>query len=244
MLSEKNKHERDTNVKYNDDTHTYRVEYDVIISVTKLVHLCFPEFDKDKVAEEKAKKLETTKEEIFKQWEGLAKQGSTYHKMIENYLNGQSDACHSGFLDYHNELKNRGWEPFRTEMTVWGGEIAGTIDAIYQHKDTKRLMVLDWKHCKRIYKNSYDNTKGYLFMDQLDNCNYNHYMLQIGTYRYILEKYYNYDVENAYMVNIFNAKKAYSYKLKDYETFWKPLIIQMMDFVFSNKKHIQKIFNK
>jgi len=240
MLSEKNKHERDQNVKYNDLYHTYRVEYNVIISVTKLVHLCFPEFDKDLIAEKKSLESGKSKDEIFKEWDELAKKGSEYHKMIENYLNNHSTACHSGFLSYHNELIAKGWEPFRTEMTIWGGEIAGTVDAIYRHKETKKLLVLDWKHCRKIYKTSLDNTKGFLFLDHLENCNYNHYMLQIGIYRHILEKYYNYDIEDAYIVNIFNAKKAYSYKLKDYKTFWEPLVLKLMDFVFNYRNQIIK----
>lgn len=238
MLAEKNRHERDHNVKYNDESHTYRVEYNVIISVTKLVHICFPEFNKDIVAEKKSLIVGKTKEEVIKEWETLAKKGSDYHKMIENYLNSQSTACHSGFLEYHEELLAKGWEPFRTEMTIWGGEIAGTVDAIYQHKDTKKFLILDWKHCRKIYKTSVDNTKGYYFLDHLENCNYNHYMLQIGIYRHILEKYYNFDVEDAYVVNIFNAKRAYSYKLKDYKQIWEPLVIKLMDFVFTYKNQI------
>jgi len=244
MLSEINKHERDKNVKYNDESHTYRVEYDVIISVSQLVHLHFPEFKKEEIAEKKAKDNNCDISVIYDEWKKLQEAGSTYHKMIENYLNGQTLAVHSGFLDYHNELKKRGWEPYRTEMTIWGNEIAGTVDAIYINKSTNKYLLLDWKHCRKIYKNSFDNTKGHLYMDCLENCNYNHYQLQISVYRYILEKYYNMEIQDAYFVNIFNSKKAYSYKNKDYETFWKPLVEKMLEFVIVNKKGIINHFKK
>jgi hypothetical protein len=241
MLAAKNSHQRDAFVKYNEDRHSYRVEYEVIISVTKLVHLCFPEFKREEVAVKKAKEQNIDINDVYKEWDYLMKMGTKYHKMIEDYLNNNSTACHSGFLDYHNSLLLKGYEPFRTEMTIWGNEIAGTVDALYQHKETKKLLLLDWKHCKKIYKTSVDNTKGYLFLDSLENCNYNHYMIQIGIYRYLLEKFYNYDIEDAYFVNIYNSTKAYAYKLRDYETYWKPLIIKILDFVFDNKDRIKNI---
>ena len=86
MLSQKNKHCRDENVKYCEETHTYRVIIDITISVSKLIHLCFPEFNKEEIAKKKAIDLNKSVSEIYEEWDELKKKGVEYHKMIENYL--------------------------------------------------------------------------------------------------------------------------------------------------------------
>ena len=51
MLSQKNKHERDTRITFDEPTHTYFVDdsSDGIISTTTLIHEHFPKFDANKV---------------------------------------------------------------------------------------------------------------------------------------------------------------------------------------------------
>ena len=55
--------------------------------------------------------------------------------------------------------------------------------------------LVDWKTNKRIDKNSFRNKKGIMESSKhLDDCNFNHYSLQLTFYRYILERYYGLEV--------------------------------------------------
>ena len=96
-LSERNKHERDNRISFDENTHTYCVDgsSDGIISVTTLIHNHFPKFDSDKVLKlmknKKEKYPNMSDKQIKKIWSDNGKaeseNGTKLHKMIENYYN-------------------------------------------------------------------------------------------------------------------------------------------------------------
>lgn len=83
---------------------------------------------------------------------------------------------------------------YRTEWLIYDEEalISGSIDCTVITPNNE-LVLIDWKRSKEIkYDNRYE--KGYGLVSYLDNCNYNHYTLQLNIYRHILETKYNYKV--------------------------------------------------
>lgn len=102
------------------------------------------------------------------------------------------------FLDFHYEfIGPRRWIPWRTELRVFDTELvlAGSVDMIFLDPDIdKRLHIVDWKRCKEIKKKSFYNRaaggsqKGRGPCFDLEDCNFNHYALQLNTYAAILAR--------------------------------------------------------
>ena len=86
---------------------------------------------------------------------------------------------------------------FYSEVIVFSKElgIAGTIDVLVYNSEQDMYHLVDWKTNKRIDKNSFRKKKGILESSKhLDDCNFNHYSLQLTFYRYILERYYGLEI--------------------------------------------------
>ena len=93
--------------------------------------------------------------------------------------------------------------PYRSEMIVFAEDlkIAGSIDMLYRDPDDPTgFIVADWKRSKQI---KFDNKwqKGlHPFLEDLDDCNFIHYSLQLSIYKYILQRYYGMKVNGAFLV--------------------------------------------
>ena len=216
-LAVKNKHERDKNVRFVEDTHTYYVNGSSkgIVSTTGFVHAFFGHFDADtaikamKRNEEKWKKhalYGKTDKEIKEVWSNSGKEasgaGTNMHLGIEMHQNGAEHLVDDEvkntlewkyFQNFWNDFKDQ-LEPYRTEWEVWSEEhkLAGSIDMIYKKKDGT-YAVYDWKRSKEI-KTSNDFENGYPPVDHLSNCNYWHYTLQLNVYKWFLETFYGLNV--------------------------------------------------
>jgi len=170
-----------------------------------------------------------TEQEILKKWSDesiLAKNmGTILHKQIEDYYNNASTLAETKeddkeetkvddkatskelnmFLQYDKEEILNRYSPYRTEWSIWMDRdkndrcLAGQVDMIYQNNETKKYMLVDWKRSKEIkYQNNYE--KGLGVCSHLDNCNYVKYSLQLNCYKHILEKYYDIEVEDMFLV--------------------------------------------
>ena len=130
MLANKNKHERDEMVKFNEEYHTYRVEGNGIYftSVTTYIGNAFPLMSTDKMIDkmmnsagfvEGHKYYGYTAEEIKDMWEASklesSKLGKELHKAIEDFYNTEYDLeCKQRWLK-HSIIDKRnvsGWERF------------------------------------------------------------------------------------------------------------------------------------
>ena len=221
MLSEKNAHPRDEKLEFDEPTHVYTIDGDNnYMSVTTWIHSFFPHFDADKVIAKMRsgrnwgpdnKYYNMTDDEIKQGWSQNGKEaselGTAMHLNIENYYNGveytpgftesKEFDLFSEYLADHSDLK-----PFRTEWAVFSKayRLAGSIDMIYYDPDDpKKVIIADWKRSKEIkFSNRWE--KGYAPLDEIDNCNYWHYTLQLNVYRMILEKYYGQQVSKMFLV--------------------------------------------
>jgi ATP-dependent exoDNAse (exonuclease V) beta subunit len=72
-------------------------------------------------------------------------------------------------------------------------KLAGTFDLLLEDKETGEMIIADWKTNEEIKTNNYFS-KGLSVLNFMDDCNFNHYSLQLNLYQYILEKegYYPY----------------------------------------------------
>lgn len=239
MLSTTNSHERDSYIEFFEEEHVYKIsdpldgspekEY---ISVTKLIHTLFEEFNADEVIKKMMSSSRwsispyygMTPDQIKDKWEqkrvDASTRGTIMHKTIENYYNSLpnteehlSTVEFGYFMRYNEEIvKTEGMIPYRTEWFVYDidTKIAGSIDMIYQisQHDTTNLVIYDWKRTENIKKdNSFANGK--YPVDHLADTNYWHYALQLNFYKYILEKNYGKQIHKLCLVVIHPSNDSY-----------------------------------
>ena len=152
MLSEKNKHERDSRIVFDEPTHTYSIDGSnhKVISVTTLIHHYFPEFKPYEIITKMRKSKNgmplkyqnMSDEEIIKQWNDNGKEASqlvtSLHKSIELYYEKEpidfiemikfNDIVEQHtvefyyFLKFNETVKDR-LRPYRTEWSIFRSEL-------------------------------------------------------------------------------------------------------------------------
>lgn len=229
LLSEKNKHILDSRIFYIKKGHKYFIDNDNtdIISITTYIHTFFNDFDidfnikkilnSDDYKNPDYKYFNMTYEQIKNLWEknGLDArlEGTKLHEDIEKYYNNitvENDTQEfKYFLNFFNDFKNQ-LEPYRTEWYIFYDilKLSGSIDIVFKNNDGT-LSIGDWKRSKNIYYNSFSNEKGKFPINHLDDCNYNHYSLQLNMYKIILEKVYNQKVKELFLIILYPDNDNY-----------------------------------
>jgi len=194
-------------IKLDHENHEYKLKDhpDIIFtSVTTFVNSFFEPFDDVKVSNHLVnnvpKYFGETPESLIQKWQIARQYGTDVHLEIENWIKEgmkpkdvKSIAATKwigGYVSRHNI------DTF-SEVIVYTKElgIAGTIDILMMNKNTEEYVLIDWKTSKRIDMNSFKGKKGIKKeTSKIEDCNYNHYALQLSLYRYILEEYYNINV--------------------------------------------------
>lgn len=220
-LALENEHRRDKHIEFEESTHVYTIDGDSNYkSVTTWIHDFFPKFDADKIIGKMRKGRNwgpdnkyygMTDEEIKDSWSKngaeAAKEGTNMHLNIEYYYNDHEytpgfaeSKEHKLFKKYLRD--HRDYKAYRTEWTIFSKfyRLAGSIDMIYcDPKKPGCYIIADWKRSKEIkYSNRWD--KGFSPVELLDDCNYNHYCLQLNVYRTILENYYGLPITKMFLV--------------------------------------------
>ena len=225
-----NGNQRDERIRFVEDSHTYFIDGSSkgYISSTTLVHTLFDKFDADKIIKKmrasrnwsRSPYKHMTDEEIKKKWKSsgdyAAECGTKMHLQIENYYNDVEHDKDSDefrmfeeFVKDHSEL-----EAYRPEWIVFDevSKVSGSIDMVYTRKNSKgdtEYIIADWKRSKEIkmenrYQSGIDE-----FTHQLEDCNYNHYSIQLGIYKYILEKNYGIKIAESFIVVLHPNQKEY-----------------------------------
>lgn len=230
-------HERDSNISFEEKTHTYTIntkqnkDDTSFTSVTTWVHSLFPQFNATKIIDkmqkgknwEKSKYYGMSADEIKALWkkngQEASKAGTKLHNDVESYYN-QHEVDNSSvefeyFLNFENDRVkdpiNNTMLPYRTEWTIYDEELrlSGSVDMLYEYKDSGLLTIYDWKRCKDIKKN---NGWEHCNIDELSyipNTNYWHYALQLNTYREIIERNYNKTIHSLWLVCLHPDKSGY-----------------------------------
>lgn len=215
LLGKKNFHPRDSRISFRAEDHSYTIEGcdKKPVSVTTLIHHWFPAFDSDKIIDKmmrsanfsSSKYSGKTKEQIKAEWEANGKEasskGTDMHADIERFFNEEpvlSPNCieHQYFQRFWKEFQEKqpDFVPYRTEWIVYDEDkgLAGSIDFTLTNKQGD-IIILDWKRSKEIKMSNWFE-RGIGCLSHLDNCNYNHYTLQLNLYRHLLTTKYSKNV--------------------------------------------------
>jgi len=221
ILSIKNKHAFDSNIKFQKEGHKYWINDDCtdLISSTTYIAKFFGKFDEDAIINKILNKHEYENDpsyvyykmkpdDIKKMWESERNSSSTkgteLHEDIELFYNDEphfnSSTEFQYFLNFQNDHKNE-FSIYRTEFLIFSEilKITGSVDALFINDDGT-FTICDWKRTKRIDIESYQEKKISCPFDNLMDCNYIKYSLQLNLYRVILEKFYNFEIRDMFLI--------------------------------------------
>tara|TARA_B100000131_G_C18070549_1_gene594263 strand:+ start:731 stop:1501 length:771 start_codon:yes stop_codon:yes gene_type:complete len=172
-----------------------------------------------------------TREDLFQDWKQSGISGTNIHAALENvildHMSRSEDynfpkSCENNVEKYcvssverkkaengiewlkNNLLFEDYLEPI-PEAMIYSKElkIAGMMDLLVKNTETGNYTILDWKTNKRIYKNSFGGSMGALgATDDIEDCNFMHYTLQLSLYRYILETYYGLNISSQAIIHL------------------------------------------
>lgn len=217
-------------ISLEEESHTYTLLNSEIEfkSVTEFIHTFFKPFDELKIA----KKLTQTSlkykgmsiEQLISSWHKRRDRGSIVHKQIENFINSKFriseiemnklDLKSIQGINFINKKCLKETNYLASEVIIYSEELklAGTIDLIIYNKEENHISLIDWKTNKKINKRSFNrNQKGIKPpLNNMDDCNFNHYNLQLSMYQYILESYYDVKVKGLFLVHL--NEQEFNYK--------------------------------
>ena len=205
-------------------------------SVTTLISEYKQPFDMKGMAEREAKKTGREVQEVIEDWnltkERACSLGSKVHKYAENLFSGPREvirnwdshceifhevpkicrAVDSFFLNWKKsqDIDNQ-WLAPEIQICHPDYNIAGTVDLLFS--DGNAPAILDWKTNKSIEVIGYDKMLPPL--DDLDDCNYNHYALQLNVYAWMLRERYDYDAEKMVIVHLRGDGSYEEYEVPD-----------------------------
>ena len=181
-------------------------------SVTTLVARFFEPFDKVRIASKlvanNEKYFGLTVEELIAQWDSKRDHGTLVHGQIEEHLRHETPATDQkalAALKWLRKYRMKSELKLFPEVIVYSKEhkIAGTVDLLVQDLTTGKYELLDWKTSKSIDTTSFGGKVGInSITEDLLDCNFNRYSLQLSFYRYLLEEKYGIDISDQYIVHI------------------------------------------
>lgn len=223
-------------------------------SMTALIHSYSQEFDAEAIAPFTARKMGISVQEVLDMWQftnDFSKvkgthihafneflwQGLEYtypkDKVIKQFgtdvLEPVWEKLKNIALKFYNDFKDN-LIPIGLELVVGDEDIGicGSIDFLCYSKKLKSLIIIDYKSNKEIKFESYRGQKMTGCLSHLDDCNYNHYSLQLNGYQYILEKNTNLKLNNEhYLVWINENNSSYViYKTRDLYNEAKEMLLE------------------
>ena len=216
MLENKNRHENDDRISFDEKEHNYFVDGKKInFSVTAIIDKFFVEFDSGYWAKRKAvekltrdgvvideESLTEAINNILNKWEvkrkDAAEKGTLLHEKIEDFYNEKYHEEYpiefSFFKKFHD--KYPALTPYRTEWRIFdaSASIAGTVDMVYK-KNNGDVFIFDWKRSTKLVDQKgnlllKDFKYGLEGLSHVEDNSFNRYALQQNIYKYILELNY------------------------------------------------------
>lgn len=250
-------HERDQRITFDAEKHIYYIDnIECSLSVTGLVHSFFPKFDPIATIDQyydrwqryrHPKYYGLSKEDIIQQWIDTGDEGSALgtqlHEAIETFYKGgtpnivgiEEDYAH--FVAFQKKYSHL--VPYRIEWRVSTEPdigIAGTIDMCFTSTldPDNRIFIADWKRTKKdVVMTGFKDQTGLPPLDHIPDTNFYHYSLQLNTYKYILEKYYDLTISGMGFIVLHRNRPTYQiYKLGDYQK----EVQQMFDIVKAKRQ--------
>lgn len=189
-------------LRFNKRRHEYTLNGKKLTPVTEFIKSFFIPFD-PKIAKyiakaRRAKGEKCTAWDVRREWKKAADEGTYTHKEIERVLladgtaRDTSDRRAAEAISYINNLFSPlepllDWRLY-TECKIADEELglAGTADLIVRDS-LGHTHIFDWKTNKEIKTRGYKKNPNPI-TGHLEDCNYEHYGLQLATYAFMLER--------------------------------------------------------
>jgi len=214
----------DENIYLITETHNYKLKDNQSIeftSCTTFIKYFFKQFDSIGIANHLTsthpKYIGTTPQDLVATWDKKADEGTIIHYEIEQFIKEGTEPTKPQSQKAVEWIRGKINNKYKmmSEVIVYSEELelAGTIDMLlYDNKD-KSYKILDWKTNNKLSLSSFNKKMGtHKAASHLEDCNFNHYSLQLSLYRYLLEKYYKLKVTGTAIIHLDNNK------IKTYKT--------------------------
>lgn len=151
-------------------------------------------------------------EHIRTSWTERANLGTAMHERIERYYEGLMTRAEleargepelQQLFKWNDDwLVPEGYEAWRMELRWYDDALrcTGSIDALFRHRKTGKLIMVDWKRSKEIRRTGFNGATGTGPFADLEDCNYIHYVLQQSMYRHMLEKHTPFRITDMYLL--------------------------------------------
>jgi len=239
-------------VTFFDEPHKYYVNNRELISVTTLIHQYQGDFESDYWSDYKAKQFNLKQYQILRAWNFINKKGtvkgSAIHDYAENLFQNKKyeypkniilkefgfDPVINEYMktkshvnNFYNDVQGR-LIPIRAELVMYDKEtyIGGMLDMLFYNVKAKEFQIWDHKTNKDFtYEEPSRHLLDELFL--LEDCDLEVYSLQLGLYKYIIEKNVPIKLGKSYLI-------WYSHNNENYE------IIECKDRTYYVNKIIEK----
>jgi len=213
----------DKEIALDKGNHEYRLSSQPDIeftSVTTFVDQFFEGFDSEKIAANLVnnvpKYFDHTVESLIAEWDAARQHGTDVHQEIEDWINDSVEPKEPKAIagkNWLNSYRMKTDMDILSEVIVYSKElrIAGTVDILAKDRVTGKYELIDWKTSKRIDTVSFKGKVGTSPVTRnVQDCNFNHYALQLSLYRYLLEEYYGIIV-NKLLIAQLQDERAHGY---------------------------------
>lgn len=221
-------------VKFYDEPHKYYIGENELISVTTLIHQYQEDFDKEYWSDTKGSEFNIDPFLIKRAWNFINRKGTIKGSIIHDYI---ENLFQNKVFKYPKELilSEFGfdpiWEeyqitkkyvdkfyndaqgkliPIKTEFVVYDKEslIGGMVDILFYNVKYGMFQIYDWKTNKNFTK----ECKERHLLNELqfiEDCDLNIYSLQLGIYKYIIEKTTGIKLGKSYVVWFSHNNSSY-----------------------------------
>lgn len=202
------KYSKDGKVSFCEKTHSYFIGEKRLKSVTKYISEFKPKFDSELIASKYAEKHGLKKDYVLKMWKDKAnmscEMGTFIHSIFEDYILGNDVIIDEKYPKYKAALKfiNDFFKsgrliPIETEYIVYNNKLAGQVDCIAKNNKGDHF-IFDWKTNEQIkFNNTWQKMIGKF--NYLDDCNFNHYSIQLNKYKSMCNEY---NIKSSYIVHL------------------------------------------
>lgn len=190
-------------VMYVDKTHTYYLKKDKtpLTSVTTFIGQYKNKFDVEYHSKRISERDNIPQEEIIKKWDDIRELacyiGENFHLFAEQVSLNKiydkfevSEKLMKMCIDFYKNFYAKGNTIIKTEILVYDIDtmLSGQSDFLFYNKNSDEFFVGDYKTNKKLDTHSEWENKMLTPVEHLDDCELEHYALQLSLYKYIIEK--------------------------------------------------------
>lgn len=204
------------NVVFNEEDHSYYLNFKRCISTTELIERYKRPFEKDIIAYKVSIKESKTKQEVIQEWYDSAIIGTELHKCAELMFQSKgykpdpivTNKLYKMLHQFHTDYKNI-LALVRAELVIADNDygVGGMIDKLFYNTIEDELQIWDYKTSKKITTTS--KSKMINGLNHLEASKYNTYSLQLSIYKKIIEKNTNLKIGKSYLCWINEENDSY-----------------------------------